>query len=196
MKSLIAIASVAVVAGAAVPAAAQILDPTDKSGAYGNLGYTHSENKDGNTGSVTGRAGWRFNRFLGAEAEGSLGVSGDDGTFTPTGSTTPTGYDTKQQYQLAGYGVGYLPLTSKLDLFARVGYGTARYKVAVAAAPDVGFNQESWNFGGGAQYLFDGANGVRADYTHASIQQNGAPAGTPWAGRDQDNWSVAYVHQF
>jgi hypothetical protein len=196
MKSIIAIASIVTVAGAAMPSAAQVLDPTDKSGAYGNLGYTHSSSGDGHTNSITGRAGWRFNRFLGVEGEGSVGVSGDGGSFIPPGGTTATQYDTKQQYQLAGYGVGYLPLSPKFDLFARVGYGTNRYKVDVAGGPDSRFNQESWNWGGGAQYLFDGANGVRAEYTRSSMQDDGAPPNAPWAGKDQDNWSISYVRQF
>lgn len=194
MKSLIAMVAASAAAAAALPAAAQ--DVADKSGAYVNLGYTHSSNGDGDTGSISGKGGYRFNRFLGAEVEGAFGISGDDGTFTPTGGTAPLAFDTKQQYQVAGYGVGFLPLGEKFDLFARVGYGTARYKVAVEGRPDVGFNQESWNYGGGAQYSIDGANGVRAEYTRAAIQANGAPANTPWAGSDQDNWSLSYVRQF
>lgn len=193
MKSLIAMVALASAAAAALPAAAQ---EADKSGPYANLGYTHSSNGDGDTGSIAAKGGYRFNRYLGAEIEGGVGVSGDDGTFVPNGGTTSLAFDTKQDYSIAGYGVGFLPLGEKFDLFARVGYGTARYNVGVQGQPDVGFNQESWNFGGGGQYSFDGRNGVRAEYTRSSIQSNGAPPNTPWAGADQDNWSVSYVHQF
>ena len=193
MKSLIVMVALASTAAVALPAAAQ---EADKTGAYVNLGYTHSSNGDGDTGSISGKGGWRFHRYFGAEVEGAFGISGDDGTFVPVGGTAPLAFDTKQQYQVAGYGVGFLPLGENFDLFARVGYGTARYKVAVQGQPDVGFNQESWNYGGGVQYSFDGANGVRAEYTRASIQGNGAPPNTPWAGSDQDNWSLSYVRQF
>ena len=47
---------------------------------------------------------------------------------------------------------------------------------------------DSWNYGVGGQYSFDGKNGVRVDYTRESFQEHGA--------NDANVWSIAYIRRF
>jgi hypothetical protein len=49
----------------------------------------------------------------------------------------------------------------------------------------------SWNYGVGAQYLPDGRNGVRFDYTRRDFQAPGF--GNP---QDVDTYAVSFVHRF
>ena len=82
--------------------------------------------------------------------------------------------------------MGYAPLSPNTDLFARVGYGTSRVKVAVLGASAVA-DGESWNFGVGAQHHFDRTNGVRADYTRQEFRGSSVHANVV---------SMSYVRRF
>jgi opacity protein-like surface antigen len=162
VKTNAIIATVAAVAmgSVAVPAFAQevIQHPV-----YGNLGYTFIDGGNGaNLGAATGRLGYRFNRFLGVEGEAAIGVDSDN---TYIGSTR---LNTKLKHSFAGYGVGYLPLTRQIELFARAGYGTNRIRVSSPLA-SASTSRESWNYGGGAQFNFDDQNGVRAEFTRHDL---------------------------
>lgn len=147
---------------------------------YGTLGYTDLDGRDVNLGAITGRLGARFGRFLGVEGEVSGGVTTD---HVNVGGAS-VGSRIEDQY--AGYAVGYLPLTPRADVFARIGYGDTRFK---AQAPGIAANGgvDSVNYGVGGQYMFDGHNGLRADYTRYDYQRSGG---------DANVWSMAYVRRF
>lgn len=98
-----------------------------------------------------GLRGTRISRHAGAETE----RSGNDPTYL-------RGLEREFQLQQRAtvYGVAYMPLTPKADVFARVGYGGGS-----RAAP-LGFGAaDSWKYGAGAQYFPNARNGLRADYT-------------------------------
>lgn len=162
---------------AAVPAAAQTFAPTY----YGTLGYAFI-NGDGdvNLGAVTARVGARFHRYFGAEVEGAIGVDSDRSVVS--GVTVRT----ELKHSFAGYGVAYLPLSPKLDLFVRGGYGGSKVR-ASALGVSLSDSEDSWNYGVGAQYLFDERNGVRADYTRHDFGNGHGTA---------DVWGVSYVRKF
>lgn len=174
----IAYAATALVAlSVSAPALAQSSEFSPITG-YGTLGYSYLDGKDQDYGAITGRLGARFGKYVGVEGEVSGGVKGDslniDGTKVKT----------NEQSQVAAYGVGYLPVNPNLDLFARVGYGDTNIK---AKAPGVSVNDgNSWNYGAGAQYTFDGKNGVRGEYTRYDYTQGGVA----------DVWSLGYVRKF
>src|ERR1700742_1102660 len=125
MKSLIAAASVVVFA-AATPAFAQF-QPTAKTGAYVNLGYTNFGIGDANIDAIQGRLGYRFNDYLGVEGEFAGGLDHDKVAIAP-------GLDArvKLDHQEAIYGVGFLPITPQFDLLGRVGYGHSKLSTSVA----------------------------------------------------------------
>lgn len=176
--SLFAAAGAAVVSAAALtatPAAAQIA-PTY----YGNLGYTAVDSDDVTLGALTGRVGARLIPNFGIEGELGLGIT-DDNYRVGT-----TNVDVDLKHSVAVYGVGFLPVNEKFDLLARVGYGSTKIKASTATASASDTN-ESWNYGVGAQYSFDGLNGVRADYTRHDFNHDGGKA---------DTWAVSYVRKF
>jgi hypothetical protein len=177
MSVLAAAVAASAVAAVAMPAAAQTITPTY----YGALGYSFVDGGTGaNFGAVTARLGARLHRYFGAEAEGALGVDGDN--------TTVAGVNvrTKLKHSVAAYAVAFLPVTPQFEFFVRGGYGSSRVRASTptASASD---SEDSWNYGGGGQYLFDAKNGVRAEYTRHDF-------GNGLGGADV--WSASYVRKF
>ncbi|CAN5200883.1 hypothetical protein BH09PSE1_BH09PSE1_17120 [soil metagenome] len=165
----------------AVPAMAQtVTSPTY----YGTLGYTQLENHDGDAdgslGAVTGRVGAKLHPNFGVEAETSFGVGHDD--FTVAGVSGKV----EHRYDVAAYGVASVPVTSNIDLFARVGYGVTELK-ASAAGVSGSDHLESVNYGAGATYNLDAQNGIRADYTYRDFQHDQGSA---------DTYGLSFVRKF
>ena len=169
--------AVVAVSAIAAPAFAQT-NPEPRG--YGSLGYTHLEGDNATTGAVTGRLGVNLNRYIALETEASVGVKDDD--FTAAGVDGSI----KHEWDAAGYVVGKYPVSDKLELFARGGYGHTELKQEFPGAnTDVG--GDSWNYGAGANYYLDGVNGVRADWTRRDYRDDAGEA---------DAYSVSYIRRF
>jgi len=179
MKSLLIAASAAGALLCAAPAMAQstAFNPTY----YGTLGYNDFSDHGADLPAITGRLGARLFPNFGVEGEVSAGVGNDRANIA---GATP-GVHLNDQY--AGYAVGYLPLTPKFELLARVGYGHSDLHVTNQGFSN-NFGADSWNYGAGGQYFFDHANGIRADYTREDFQCTSCGSA--------DVWSVAYVRKF
>jgi outer membrane immunogenic protein len=147
---------------------------------YGTLGYTQLDTDSADLGAITARVGAKLHPYLGVEAETSFGVDND--------KVNLGGVDAKveHRYDLAGYAVASVPVSAKVDLFARVGYGVTEAK-ASAAGLDASDHLTSWNYGAGATYNFDAHNGIRADYTYRDFQHDQGSA---------DTYAVSYVRKF
>jgi len=193
MKALMTAASAAAIVCLAPAIAAAQTAPT--TGVYGTIGYDNTHDTGANLGAIQGRLGYRFNNWLGVEGELAGGVKGDT-VSTTVGTATVTG-KAKLSHQEAIYGVGFLPLGGNWDLIGRVGYGHSKVKIndATVTAPGVTASNlsasgdgNSWNYGVGAQYHWDGANGVRADYTRESFTGSGSG--------HADVLAIAYSHKF
>lgn len=178
MKSLILAASSVAVLAVAAPALAQA---PGSSPIYGSLGYAQSELDDVSLGALQGRVGARLHPNFGVEGELAFGVKDDTVQVAPGLSA-----DVELENQAAVYGVGFVPLSPNADLFARVGYGTTEVKASGAGA-SASADGQSWNYGVGGQYFFDGANGVRADWTRYDFEDDGGEA---------DVWQIGYVRKF
>jgi hypothetical protein len=180
MKLLIT-AAAGVAFAALLPAMASAQTATSGTTFYGTLGYADTNLDHANLGAIQGRLGARFGQYFGVEGEVSGGVKDDHV------NVAGTDVKVKLDHQEALYGVGFLPVSPNLDLLARVGYGhTAGSASAPGASTTV--KGDSWNYGVGGQYTFDGANGVRVDYTREAFQRSD--------GTDANVWSVAYVRKF
>ena len=189
------IAAVAFAAmGMAAPALAQEAAAPSYSGLYGNLGWAGTDTHSTMTNSIQGRLGWRFGRYLGAEAELSGGLSSDHFTSTVTG--TPTSVGVKQSIAGAGYAVGFLPIGPNFDLLARVGYGASKYNISPAGQPSYHVSENGIRYGAGAQYLFDGRNGIRADYTREHMGDFQDAPGFFQGDRNANVWAVSFAHKF
>jgi len=167
----------AAVSAIAAPAFAQT---TQGPSYYGTLGYSQLDHSDGDLGAITGRVGAKFNPYIGVEGEASVGVKDDD--FSIAGVDGKL----KHEYDAAAYVVGTYPVTPNFDVFARAGYGTTKIK-AEAGGVSAEADGESWNYGAGANYYFDGQNGVRADWTRRDFRDDAGEA---------DVYSVSYVRRF
>ncbi|WP_296820749.1 porin family protein [Brevundimonas sp.] len=174
MRILALTTAAAAVAFTAAPAAAQI-DPSW----YGSVGVANvsAEDTDVDLNAVTGRLGARLNPYFGVEGEASFGL-GDE-------SVAP-GVDAELSHDASAYAVGYYPISNNFEVFGRVGYGTTEIEVS-GAGSSVSENEDSLNYGVGAQYFFDGANGVRGDWTRRDFRDDAGEA---------DVWSISYVRRF
>src|SRR5690606_7652537 len=163
----------------ALPAAAQVMQPGGPT-YYGTLGYSQLDHSDGNLGAVTGRLGAKCNPYFGVEGEGSIGVKDDD--FTIAGAQGQIEPD----YDLAADAVGTVAVTRNFGPVARGGYGTTQMKAELAGVERKA-DGESWNYGVGANYYFDGQNGLRGDWTRRDFTDDGG---------EVDVYSVNYVRRF
>jgi outer membrane immunogenic protein len=181
MKTLITTAVAALALAAIAPAAAQALTATTGTTFYGTLGYDNTSLNHVDLGAIQGRVGARFGQYFGVEGELAGGVKSDKVNVAPG-----TDVKVKLDHQEAIYGVGFLPVSPNLDLLARVGYGHSEGSGSVAGA-SASAKGDSWNYGVGGQYTFDGKNGVRLDYTRENFRH----------GSDDANvWAISYLRKF
>ncbi len=174
MKSLIiAAASVAVLAVAA-PAMAQDMTPTW----YGTIGGANVSVDDANLGAIQGRVGARFGQYFGVEGELSGGVT-DDST-----RIAGTDVDVDLNYDVGAYAVGYLPISPKADLFARVGYSKSEFDISGPGFSGSG-DVDGLAYGVGGQYFFNDKDGIRVDYTKHDSDDG-----------DADVVGLSYVRKF
>lgn len=186
MKSLVAFAALAAVAAVAAPAAAQTLPSYLAPVSYNaSLGYTGVTWGGNNLGAVTLRAGADFGKYVGVEGEGSFGVS--DASVSLGGASAKTHLNNAY----AGYFVGRYPILPNGNLFARVGYGhldASQSASAGGVSAKISGGADSLNYGAGGEYLFDGKNGLRLEYTRYDLRADST--------KDADTWSLSYVHKF
>jgi hypothetical protein len=131
------------------------------SGGYANFKFD-APGGDVNLGGIQGRLGYGFHPNFAIEGEGTVGV-GDDG-------------GSELNNEIGIFAVGKLPVTSQLDLFARVG----------ASRTEVNDNDDDGlAYGAGAQWNFTAQDGIRGDWTRHDYD----------AG-EFDAWSVSYVRNF
>jgi hypothetical protein len=179
-NALIAAASLAAI-GATVPAAAQAQDAAASNvGAYVNLNVGIADGGQADLKAIQGRLGYRFTPYIGVEGELATGLKSDTDTIAGVS------VNTKLKHEAAAYAVGFLPVSPNTDILARVGYGTTRLR-ARAAGVSASDSAESWNVGVGAQHLFDGLNGIRADYTRQEFNHDQGHANV---------WTAGYVRKF
>lgn len=146
-----------------------------------SAGYTHLDGDNGSLGAVTGRVGAKFNRYFGVEGEASVGVKDEDITVAGVDGTLEHDYDA------AAYGVATLPVNPNFELFGRLGYGTTSIKSDIAGLTST-TDGESVNYGVGANYFFDGQNGIRADITRRDFTDDN--------GGEVDTYGLGYVRRF
>ena len=200
MKSIV-IAAIAVAGvGFTTPALAQTTttEPTlTQPQGYLNLGYTYLNPYGHDLGEVFGRGGLKFSRYWGVEGEIGGGVLGN---HFATGPGINSRVNLSEGIQSAIYGVGYLPLPvlggNKLELLGRVGYGETPLRVRSDVGPSANNSNNqitvaNWNYGAGLQYMMNGKDGLRFDYTRRDFQAVG-----PDNPKDMDTYSVAFVHKF
>jgi hypothetical protein len=182
MNKIVLATAASVLALAAAPAFAQsgFGGPV---GLYGNLGYSHLNPNGADLNTLGGRVGARWG-YLGIEGEAAFGVGSDD--ISTTTSAGPVPGSVSLAHSFAGYAVGFLPITPRFDILARIGYGNTHFNEKFPGVKDT-ISKDSVNYGAGAQYFFTGHDGIRAEYTRNDYRDNFGHA---------DVWGVSYVRKF
>ena len=103
-------------------------------------------------------SGARFGQYVGVEGELAAGVSDDSTSFAGTRANVDL------NYQAGVYAVGYLPVSPKADIFARVGYSKSEFDVSIPGASGSG-DVDGVAYGVGGQYFFTDKDGIRVDVT-------------------------------
>ena len=98
----------------------------------------------------------------------------------PTGGDTTGGVDVDLKHEVAAYVVGFVPVSPKADLFARVGYSASKFDTSLGDVKDDGVA-----YGVGGQYHFTDKDGVRLDWTRHDYDVGNA-----------DVWALAYTRKF
>lgn len=134
--------------------------------AYGNLGVVNYEAGEDLYG-LQGRAGYQFNKYFAAEAEGSLGVSNakSDAVF----SGIPVEQTLGIENSIAAFGVVRYPLFGKVSGYGRLGYHQTQLdrKLTIGTAHPEKY-EETVNgvaYGSGLEYEVNPRTAVRLDYT-------------------------------
>ncbi len=177
MKStLIAAASAVALLAVAAPAFAESSDGLGHITAYTNFGYSYSNPDQGKFHVLDGRLGAKFGRYVGIEGEAGFGLN----------TQTFSGVKLKLTSSYAGYGVAFLPVSSNLDVFARVGYGRSNIRGTLGGVSTT-VGENSVNYGGGIQYFWTPNDGTRLDYTRYDFRNNGGSANV---------YGISWVHRF
>jgi len=121
------------------------------------------------------RSATRVNRRMGFETESYAGAASD--RYLSAGMQR----DFERDRRPAAYGVVYMPVAPRAQLFARVGYGGS--KAGLGDPRD-----DTLKYGAGAEWRRSERSGIRADYT----RQQGAPRKSVKA----DIVSVGFVRRF
>lgn len=170
MKTLIlaAASALAITSFANVASAQDTSNNTDVGRVYGSIGVQGQDNhKTGsNLGSVNARVGTKITPHFGVEGEAAFGTNKD---------TTAAG-DYRLTNKVGVYGVGYLPVSSNIDLLGRVGVSDTDLKAPAAAGKlEQG---TAVDYGVGAQYHFNSDYAARVDYTKSDFQNHKGTTGT------------------
>lgn len=143
-------------------------------GFYGDVNYafisSEESSEDVDLGAITGHAGYAFNDYFALEGEAGFGVA--DESVNISGVNVDVGLN----YLVGIYGVGNLPVTDKLNLFARAGLVQAELE-AEASAGGVTFSdsdsEDGYALGVGTTFDFTENVYARADYTRYEFDDTG-----------------------
>jgi len=125
------------------------------SGTYLNLGV---QTVEFDTDNILGRVGYNFNKYFGVEAEGSIGLSG----------VVEDGFEIDIPSTFGGFAIARVPITKKFDIFGRVGYSILNFEVE-GIGEEIDVDLDGIGFGGGIEYSFNRANGIRLGYTYQTF---------------------------
>lgn len=164
MKSLMIATATAALSVVAVPAISHAQD------VYGTVGYANVDTDTAKVGALQARLGYKFTPYVGVEGEASFGVKDDN----------YGGVNIKLKDQVGAYVVGFMPVTPKAELFARLGYSAATFDTSVGNR-DV----DGVAYGVGGQYHFTDNDGVRFDWTRHDYSAGNANV-----------YALSYVRKF
>lgn len=198
-------------ASAAALLSAPALAQSSGSGAYVNLGADAFEF---DSYALSGKVGYDFNDYLGAEAQAGFGVGGDDDARFDDilqGSRVQGSVSSEIDNFVAAFARLKFPVSDRVEVFARGGYHftqagfeTSDFIVTTGGtsqtivATEDNIDYDGFALGAGAQFMLDDLNGVRLDYTFYDVEEieDVAVNGTDFGEFGSDVYSVSYVRKF
>ena len=129
------------------------------SGAYINVGI---DTLNFEAYGIGGKVGYDLMDYVAVEVQGSVGVVDEKDTIGSI--TAKAGYD----YIAGAFSVLKLPLSENFQPFVRTGYYFTELS-ASAAGQSQSVSFDGFAVGGGAQFMWDSKNGIRAEYTLSLI---------------------------
>lgn len=165
----------------------------DQSYFYGTLGLTSYDLRNDVYGAEA-RLGYQSGKIIGAEIEGSLGITSSDENIEDASVSPAVTFPGKTgvDYSTAVFATARIPITEELSLHARGGYHATRTTGTFTdnrSTPPVTTNQnlsvDGLAYGVGAEFAFDAKNALRLDLTRYEAGSQGG-----------DRGSIAYVRRF
>ena len=157
-----------------------------ESHAYGTLGAVSYEAGEDLYGAQA-RLGYQFNKYLGVEAEGSLGFADDTSDVVFNG--VPVEQTLGVKNSAAGFGVLRYPLLGKLNGYSRLGYHRTELDrtLTIGTSDPVNskFSVDGVAYGSGLEYALNPRTSLRLDYTVYDYD-----------GPDADSISLAVSRKF
>lgn len=156
---------------------------------YSNIGGV-AYDAGGDLFGVVGRLGYQSDSFLGAEAEGTIGVNNT--TIEEAGITISGGVD----YSVAAFALARLPVSDKFALHARGGYHVTRVSAEADDGTAMISNAEAFDgfaYGAGAEFNVSERDSIRVDYTRYEYDAQDPNIDNV---ASQDTVSVAYARKF
>lgn len=117
--------------------------------------YSNFDTDNADLGALTARGTYFFNPHVGIEGEASIGIDDDQ-----IGAA-----NVELDNALAAFGVVQMPVTDRVDLFARAGYATSDYNVDVPGVGSASGDDDGFAYGVGGKVFLTDRFGLRADVT-------------------------------
>lgn len=162
-------------------------DAYQTKGAYGAIG---AATYDFENYGVDVKAGYSFNKYFGIEAQGILGLTTDSRLV----SSIKT--DAKIEHTVGAFVVARLPLSERVEIFARGGVHNTRYTFEITNfdSRPVEASNTGPAAGAGIQYNLNPKSSIRADYSYLS--QHDEPFYSAIIDKKIETFSIGYVRNF
>jgi hypothetical protein len=118
-----------------------------------SAGYSQFDADGAEVGALTARGTYFFNRYLGVEGEGSIGI--DDANVGPA--------TVELDHSLGAFGVLRAPVAERLELFGRLGYQTSELSAEVPGFASASTDVDGVAYGVGGKFFVTERFGIRAD---------------------------------
>ncbi len=129
--------------------------------------------------TLSGKLGYKFTDMFAVEGQAAIGII--DNKETIQGIEAKAGVDSS----FGAFGVVRIPTGEGLNLFGRAGYHFTQLSGS-AGSFETSFDVDGFAIGAGSEYLWDGVNGIRLEYTYLDGDGDGG----------SDVVSLSYVRNF
>lgn len=118
-------------------------------------GYSNFDTDGADIGALTARGTYFITPHLGVEGEASIGIDDDQ-----VGAA-----NVELDSSFGAFGVAQLPVSERVDLFARAGYATSDYNVSVPGVGSASGDDDGFAYGVGGKVFLTDRFGLRGDFT-------------------------------